>query len=215
LLHISDVKQYDQLMAGTGAKRSRRARRRPEDDVRVDEPGALRALAHPARLIAVDELYQGLERTASELAELAGLTPSAMSYHLRALERWGIIERGEARQDGRERPWRAAGRGLSVTSNASPSGVAAADVIVGGYLQQLRDEFRRWALVEGEEREAWREISGGRRSFLWLTEDEAVAFSNEMKTVMDKYIADRDAVHHPDEARRLVCLLAIVPAAEP
>src|SRR5262245_53404517 len=189
-------------MAGTAAKRSRRARRRPEDDVRVDEPGALRALAHPARLIAVDELYQGLERTASELAELASLTPTAMSYHLRALGRWGIIER-----------WRAAGRGLSVTSNASPSGVAAADVIVGGYLQQLRDEFRRWALVEGEEREAWREISGGRRSFLWLTEDEAVAFSNEMKTVMDKYIADRDGVHHPDEARRLVCLLAIVPTA--
>src|SRR5262249_27613372 len=130
-------------MAGTAAKRSRRARRRPEDDVRVDEPGALRALAHPARLIAVDELYQGLERTASELAELAVLTPSAMSYHLRALERWGIIERGEAREDGRERPWRAAGRGLSVTSNASPSGVAAAAVIVGGYLPQRRGGVRR------------------------------------------------------------------------
>src|SRR5262245_1552287 len=196
------------------ARPSKRRRRR-EGDVRLQDPGALRALAHPARLLVVDELYQGSERTASELAKITNLTPSAMSYHLRALERWGIVERGEAREDGRERPWRAAGRGLSVTSNASPSGVAAADVIVGGYLQQLRDEFRRWALVEGEEREAWREISGGRRSFLWLTEDETVAFSNEMKTVMDKYIADRDAVHHPDEARRLVCLLAIVPTAEP
>jgi DNA-binding transcriptional ArsR family regulator len=206
--------QYHQHVAGTAAKRPRRARRRPEDDVRVDQPGALRALAHPARLIAVDELYQGVERTASELAELAGLTPSAMSYHLRALERWGIIERGEAREDGRERPWRASGRGLSVVSDASsPSGVAATDVIVGGYLQQLRDEFRRWSLVESDEKKAWREISGGRRSFLWLTEEEAAAFSTEMKAVMDKYIADRDAVHHPDDARRLVCLLAIVPTA--
>lgn len=201
-------------MAGSAAKRSRRPRRRTSDDVRVDEPGALRALAHPARLIAVDELYQGLERTASELAELAGLTPSAMSYHLRALERWGIIERGEARVDGRERPWRASGRGLSVRSDASPSGVAATDVIVGGYLQQLRDEFRRWSLVEGDQKGAWREIAGGRRSFLWLTEEEAVAFSSEMKTVFDKYIADRDAVHHPDDARRLVCLLAIVPTVD-
>jgi DNA-binding transcriptional ArsR family regulator len=206
--------QYDQHVAGTAAKRPRRPRRRPEDDVRVDEPGALRALAHPARLIAVDELYQGVERTASELAELAGLTPSAMSYHLRALERWGIIERGEAREDGRERPWRASGRGLSVVSDASsPSGVAATDVIVGGYLQQLRDEFRRWSLVESDEKKPWREISGGRRSFLWLTEEEAAAFATEMKAVMDKYIADRDAVHHPDDARRLVCLLAIVPTA--
>src|SRR5262249_30228284 len=99
------------------------------------------------------------------------------------------------------------------TSNASPSGVAAADVIVGGYLQQLRDEFRRWALVEGEEREAWREISGGRRSLLLLTGGEGVAVSNEVKKVVGKDIADRDAVRHPDEARRLVCLLAIVPTA--
>jgi DNA-binding transcriptional ArsR family regulator len=207
-----DVKQYDQHVAGTTKKRPRRTR--PADDVRVDEPGALRALAHPARLIAVDELYQGVERTASELAELAGLTPSAMSYHLRAPERWGIIERGEARADGRERPWRASGRGLSVTSDASPSGVAAADLIVGGYLQQLRDEFRRWALVEGDEKETWREIAGGRRSFLWLKEEEAAAFSTEMKAVFDKYIADRDAVRHPDDARRLVCLFAIVPTVE-
>jgi hypothetical protein len=87
-------------------------------------------------------------------------------------------------------------------------------VIVGGYLQQLRDEFRRWTLVEGDEKEAWREIAGGRRSFLWLTEEEAAAFSTEMKAVFDKYIADRDAVHHPDDTRRLVCLFAIVPTVD-
>jgi DNA-binding transcriptional ArsR family regulator len=211
LLHIALVKQYDHDVAKTAKKRRRSTRRRPADEVRLDEPGALRALAHPARLIAVDELYQGVERTASELAELAGLTPSAMSYHLRALERWGVIERGEAREDGRERPWRASGRSLSVVSDASPTAVAASDVIVGGYLQQLRDDIRRWSLVEGDEKEAWREIAGGRRSFLWLTEDEAAAFSIELKDVIDKYAAERDAAHHPDDARRLVCLLAIVP----
>src|SRR5436309_14784457 len=86
--------------------------RRLAGDIKLDDPGALRALAHPARLAVVDALYQGLERTSSELAELTGLSPSAMSYHLRALERWGVVERGEPREDGRERPWRGAGRTL-------------------------------------------------------------------------------------------------------
>src|SRR5512146_2234938 len=86
--------------------------RRLKGDLTLEDPGALRALAHPARLAVVDELYQGNERTSSELAELTGLSPSAMSYHLRALERWGIVERGTPRSDGRERPWRGVARTL-------------------------------------------------------------------------------------------------------
>src|SRR3954467_6520469 len=105
------------------------ASKRLTGDVKLDDPGALKALAHPARLSVVDELYQGSERTSSELAELTGLSPSAMSYHLRALERWGIVERGEEREDGRERPWRAAGRTLRLDPETIPS--AAADVVAG------------------------------------------------------------------------------------
>ena len=163
------------------------------DEVRVTDPAALRALAHPARLTVVDELYQGTERTASELAELTGLTPSAMSYHLRALERWGILERAEPRGDKRERPWRAPGRSLMLDSGGSKSAAAATDVILGGYLQHLRDEFRRWSLAEAGEDEVWREISGGRRSYLWLSRDEAAAFAAELRAVLDKHTSGRDA----------------------
>jgi DNA-binding transcriptional ArsR family regulator len=180
-------------------------------DVRLEEPGAIRALAHPARLTIVDELYQGIERTASELAELTGLSASAMSYHLRALERWGVVERGEARVDARERPWRASGRSLSFVSDADSA--AAVDVIAAGYLQQLRDELRRWALVERDETATWREAAGVRRSFLWLTEDEAGAFSTELRAVVDRYVADRDAARHPAGTRRVLCMLAFVPEA--
>jgi hypothetical protein len=91
--------------------------------------------------------------------------------------------------------------------------MAACDVIVGGYLEHLRDELRRWSLVEASESEGWRNVSGGRRSYLWLTEGEAQAFADEMRTVIDKYVDDRDATSHPDGTRRLICLLAIVPEA--
>ncbi|WP_232075867.1 ArsR/SmtB family transcription factor [Phytohabitans suffuscus] len=38
---------------------------------------------------------------------MAGLSPSATSYHLRALARYGLVEQAPSRGDGRERVWRA------------------------------------------------------------------------------------------------------------
>jgi DNA-binding transcriptional ArsR family regulator len=189
-------------------------RKRLSGDVRLRDPGALRALAHPARLMVVDELYQGQERTASELARITELSPSAMSYHLHALEKWGIVERAEARGDGRERPWRAAGRSLSWGGDMSVAAAGAQDVIAGGYLEQLRDAFRRWTLVEAGESEAWREVAGLGRSFLWLTEEEAKALSDDLNETLRKRFQDRDAVDHPEGTRRVLCVLGIVPTVD-
>ena len=177
--------------------------RRLKGDIQIDDPGALKALAHPARLAVVDELYQGLERTASELAELTGLTASAMSYHLRALERWGIVERGDEREDGRERPWRAAGRTLSLDPETISS--AAADVVAATTLQHLRGLFRRWAAAEPGEPKAWRDVTGMSRGYLWLTEEEAEELAADLRGVMKKHTSDRDAEHHPDGTRRVFC----------
>ena len=181
-------------------------------EVRLTSPGAVRALAHPARLTVVDELYQGNERTASELAELTGLSPSAMSYHLRALERWGVVARGEPRADGRERPWRAAARSLSLSTD-DPASAGAADVIARGYLDQLGQELLRWTLAEPQESPGWRRVGSMRRSFLWLTEAEATAFAGELNAVVEKFVGDRDAVAHPAGTRRVLCAVALVPSA--
>jgi DNA-binding transcriptional ArsR family regulator len=191
-----------------------RRRKRPSGEVRLRDPGALRALAHPARLQVVDELFQGPERTASELARITDLTPSAMSYHLHALEKWGIIERAEARDDGRERPWRAAGRSLRWDSDMSVAAAAAQDVIAAGYLEQLREAFRRWSLVEETESDAWREVAGLGRSFLWLTEEEAKALFDELSEAIRRHGQDRDAVEHPEGTRRVLCVLGVVPTVE-
>lgn len=106
--------------------------RRPqdrEDHLVLTDPRALRALAHPARTAVVDELYQGKVRTSSELAQLTGLTPSAMSFHLRALEKWGIVRRAEGGTDARERPWQRAAKGLSWNGERVSPG--ASDLVSG------------------------------------------------------------------------------------
>jgi DNA-binding transcriptional ArsR family regulator len=198
---LHDVK-YDLHMAPS---------RRLKGDVKLDDPGALKALAHPARLAVVDELYQGTERTSSELADLTGLSPSAMSYHLRALERWGIVEHGASRGDGRERPWRAAGRTLRFDPETVST--AAVDVVAGTTFQHLRERFRHWALVEEGEPKGWRDVAGVSRAYLWLTEDEAAAFDADLSALLKKYTGDRDAAHHPEGTRCVFCLFATVPEA--
>ena len=64
----------------------------PENPLEISDPRALRALAHPARLSLLQHLVLDGPATATECAEVAGLSPSACSYHLRALARYGFVD---------------------------------------------------------------------------------------------------------------------------
>ncbi len=70
----------------------------PEDP--LDD--ALRAMGHPGRR-AMLRLARDGERTASELAEAAGLSPSAASPHLKLLREVGLMQ---MRVDARRRLYR-------------------------------------------------------------------------------------------------------------
>jgi hypothetical protein len=59
---------------------------------RLTDPGAVRALAHPGRYAILERLQLEGPATATECAQVAGLTPSACSYHLRLLARHGFVE---------------------------------------------------------------------------------------------------------------------------
>jgi DNA-binding transcriptional ArsR family regulator len=112
-----------------------------EDEVVIRDPRTIRALAHPARITVLHHLFAGEVLTATEFARLSGLTPSAMSYHLRALDKWGLITRAEPAEDGRERPWRALGRSIRVEAEASVAGRAAQGVLMGNLLDLLRRDL--------------------------------------------------------------------------
>lgn len=65
----------------------------------------LAALADPHRRRVVDQLSRG-PRRAGDLARDAGLTPPAMSRHLRALRRAGLVEETHPEFDARVRIYR-------------------------------------------------------------------------------------------------------------
>jgi len=52
----------------------------------------IKALAHPARLLIVDELAQNGERCVCELTEMVGTDMSTVSRHLAVLKNAGILE---------------------------------------------------------------------------------------------------------------------------
>lgn len=79
----------------------------------LTDPAVLESLAHPVRLDVLNHLMSDGPATASVCARAVGDTPSNCSYHLRVLERHGLVASGES-ADGRERPWRATITGFDI-----------------------------------------------------------------------------------------------------
>ncbi|HEY8455722.1 MAG TPA: helix-turn-helix domain-containing protein [Actinopolymorphaceae bacterium] len=146
--------------------------RRPRKQITLDDPRAIRALSHPARLTVIDELYSGRVATSTELAALTGLTPSAMSYHMRALEKLGIVERDESATDGRERPWRAAGKGLTFAPLTTRAQHAAANVLTDAILQAHQQELQAYVEAEPDLPQPWQGKGVLNTSSEYLTAEE-------------------------------------------
>jgi DNA-binding transcriptional ArsR family regulator len=180
--------------------------------VKLTDPRAIRALAHPARLAVIDELYSGRELTATECAEIAGLSPSAMSYHLRSLQKVGIVERAESTGDGRERPWRAAGAYLQVDSTSGGAGELAASAALGStVLRRTVELFDSYLARRSSEPPEWLDAVEASYGQLWLTPDEAKEIGRQFVDLATKY-RGRKSGKRPDAARRMRLAVMLFPS---
>jgi DNA-binding transcriptional ArsR family regulator len=171
-----------------------RAQIPPTGAVVITDPAGVKALAHPARLAVIDALYAGEILTATQCAQIAGITPSAMSYHLRALEKHGIVVRAEAGADGRERPWMRAGDVLSssIGRTRSPGAQAAAGLLVDQALGLDAERLHRAMGADAQDSDGvWSRTTTYNRDLLVLTPDEARELSAELTAVAGRYLADR------------------------
>jgi predicted transcriptional regulator len=111
-----------------------------ERRLRITDVKTLAALAHPLRVALLDQLAALGPRTASQCAHSLGETPANCSYHLRQLERFGLVTRSEA-SNGRERPWQVAYTGLTLAPAADdpaadPAARAIGDVLTAIGIEQ-------------------------------------------------------------------------------
>jgi DNA-binding transcriptional ArsR family regulator len=184
------------------------------DRIVLTDPRAIRALAHPARLAIIDTLRPGEELTATELASVTGLSPSATSYHLKALEKWGIVKAGQARADGRDRPWKAVGRSIVVNSTAPASTALAEAAAMGTFLDWNRAIAAEFLEHQDGEPQEWRDAVELANSDYWLTAEELKEATRAMRDVLAQY-EERRRDSRPANSRRVRIARLIVPRTEP
>ncbi|MGK5680326.1 ArsR/SmtB family transcription factor [Actinoplanes sp. URMC 104] len=157
--------------------------------LRITDPQVMRALAHPARIAIVEHLNDtGAVVTATEVAELVGLSPSASSYHLRELARFGLVEQAPSRGDGRERVWRSTSTGLRVDSGGDDPDVAAAtEALVDVFLERDMERARQWIRRRPAEPDDWRAAGTLTEHRLLLTADELRALTDRVNELVEPY----------------------------
>jgi hypothetical protein len=163
----------------------------PGNPVELTDPQMMRALAHQARIAIWTHLGMRGPATATECAEIAGLSPSACSYHLRTLARYGFVEEDRASAtDGRERPWRA--RMLAFSMTDSPDAPAATQVASRLLVENMRasaEEIRARYLARKSEYPAdWQAAAGELFSVAHVTPDELDRLRAQVLEIMAPYI---------------------------
>ena len=168
----------------------------------ITNPERIRALAHPLRLQLLDHLRATEAATATECAEVVGQSVASCSFHLRMLEKYGFIERGERR--GREKPWRVVNNGgydLRPSPEQPGSYSAVAEVAV---LQVLREgeriqSFLRQAQLESPE---WIEATTINQASFWATSEELRQLGDDLRDLIGRFEGRKDPSRRPAGARR-------------
>ncbi|RKR91794.1 DNA-binding transcriptional ArsR family regulator [Micromonospora pisi] len=194
--------------------------RRPRDPDRayLTDPRAIRVLAHPGRQGILRRLQADGPATATECAQVAGMTPSAASYHLRQLARHGFVAEAPGRGDMRERMWEARIRGYRIDDVEEPSAqlVATVQELFQATLQASEQLAVRWMERLPQESYAWRDSAQLATKSIRVNPAELRVVYERMAEILQPYLANRrpreDA---PADARLVHVDLRMLPWADP
>jgi predicted ArsR family transcriptional regulator len=185
---------------------------------RITDPQAVRALAHAGRYAILERLQLHGPATATECADVAGLSPSACSYHLRLLAKYGFVEEAEnPGGDGRERLWRAVVMGWQsdLEDEADSTEAAALDRALGRIMLDSSDRrVLAWLDSAAREPREWREAVVLSNSTVVATAEELEQIKEGLMAVLRPYLlSSRPLDTAPDGARLLHAALRVVPGA--
>jgi predicted ArsR family transcriptional regulator len=189
-----------------------------DDQLRITDPRVLRAIAHPLRTDIFMELYSRGSARAVDLAAVLDVPANQVSFHLRTLAKYGLIEEApEEARDRRDRVWRPANEGLWISEEiedqpGGPEAMRAWRTHAAGWVHEMIDAFyaKRDAGDEGTVRVA-DDIP------MQLTKDEAKQAATEVLEVLNRWSDHgRERVRAGDDKdRRLyLALLTLQPYPE-
>ena len=150
---------------------------------------ALAALAVPARLAILNHLLSAGPCTASECAPVVGESASNCSWHLRALEKAGLVERAAraAEGDARTRPWQATAVGFQFAPEDGPAERVARTALAGLVAEHADDLYRRYLARRDSLPADWTDAAGDYGYGLQLTPGELTALLEKVDALIRPY----------------------------
>ncbi|WP_426363826.1 winged helix-turn-helix domain-containing protein [Streptomyces sp. E-08] len=177
--------------------------------IRLTDPRALRAYAHPLRMSLVGLLRSSGPFTATRAAELTGESVASCSYHLRILAKYGLVEEAPGGR-GREKPWRATARYTEWPEYSEDASVAeAADALSTAVAERYFERVTR--AMENRHRlpREWREAEEFGDSLLHLTPEELAGLGRRIDELLRPYEARASDPSLRPEGARPVSILRI------
>ncbi|CDR18166.1 helix-turn-helix domain-containing protein [Streptomyces iranensis] len=176
--------------------------RTPQHSVHLADPRALRAYTHPTRMKLVGLLRVEGPFTATRAAELTGESVASCSYHLRMLEKYGLVEEAEGGQ-GREKPWRATARYTDWQDADSEAAEALSMAVVERYFELMAHAIETRQQLPRE----WREAEQFGDDIVYLTAAELAQLRERLSALLEPY-GERfnDASRRPEGAEPVTML---------
>ncbi|MFI6960381.1 helix-turn-helix domain-containing protein [Streptomyces sp. NPDC050149] len=157
--------------------------------MRISDPKAIRALAHPVRLDLLELLTAAGPATAARCGRVLGVSQASCSFHLRQLAKYGFVEDAGPGRDRRERAWRVPDpkKEMRIAADDHPeAGPALERIVVEREAQAILDHARR----QDPGSVSWRQKAGVMvTAVAVLSADEAAELREQWKALLAPYVA--------------------------
>lgn len=170
-------------------------------------------LDHPVRAELLGLLARAGEVTATGAARALGGNSGLHSFHLRQLERYGLVEEVPGRT-GRARPWRLVDpdRDAGGRDEAGPSASPGLEMLARG----LEDEsYQRWVAARDRAPARWRHDEAFSQ-VVYLTPAELREVGDVIRTALGQYRSREESpAHRPPTAAPVAVVARLFPLLAP
>ena len=177
--------------------------------VKLRDPKAMRALAHPLRLRLLGELRVRGPQSVGMLGELLGEAPGSISYHVGKLAEFGFVKRApEFARDRRERWWRASHAHTTwspLEDQADPERHLASDALRREIAYRYAENFEAYLRAESSMDPEWVRASTTGDDLLYLTLEQMTQLRDELDDLVARW-AERAATT-PGDGTQVVSLV--------
>jgi len=176
--------------------------------VQPRDPTVAALVGHPVRAALLELLGRVGTVTATEAARELGGNTGLHSFHLRQLERYGLVEEVPGRT-GRRRPWRLVD---PTRPSGTPAGTESIDLLARG----LEDEsYQRWLSVRDRAPERWRKDEAFSQ-VVYLSPRELREVGAVIRRALARYHAREDSpAHRPPDAAPVAVVARLFPLLAP